>query len=93
MTLSSSHQRNGRLDPPFASPRQLALIAILVWLVGAVIHPLAILATIGLVLLLVAGVAYLARPKRHTMNWRGREIDLDDRGGLGEQLYRLLFRH
>jgi cbb3-type cytochrome oxidase subunit 3 len=64
-----------------------------VWLVGAVIHPLAgLLVPLGIGLLLVAGVAYLLRPKKHSMYWRGREIDLDDDRGPAQQLYRFFFR-
>ena len=95
MTLSSFDQRNrlqGRIDPPLESPAQLALIAIVVWLVGMVFHPLGFLAPLGIVLLLVAGAAYLARPKQQTMYWRGRAIDLDDDGGLAQHLYRMLFK-
>jgi cbb3-type cytochrome oxidase subunit 3 len=98
MTWSSPYHPNrsrgphARIDPPFESPGQLALIAIIVWLVGAVIHPLAILAPLGLVLLIVAGVAYLLRPKSRTMYWRGRQIDLDDDRGPVRQLYRTLFK-
>jgi cbb3-type cytochrome oxidase subunit 3 len=100
MNLRSSQYDPGRSssrsgifsNPPFESPGQLAVIAVVVWLVGAIIHPLAILAPVGLLLLLVAGVAYLLRPKRHTMYWRGREIDLDDDRGGATQLYRTLFR-
>jgi len=80
------------MDPPLESPGQLALIAIVVWLIGAVVHPLAILAPVGLILLLVAGAAYLVRPKKHTMYWRGREIDLDDDRSRAEQLYRMVFK-
>jgi len=89
---SRSSQTRRAIKPPFESPAQLAVIAIVVWLVGAIIHPLAILAPIGLLLLLVAGVAYLLRPKRQSMYWRGREIDLDDDRGPVAQVYRLLFR-
>ena len=67
-----------RLDLRLESPGQLAVVAIVLWLVGAVLHPLALLAPLGLVLLLVAGTAYLLRPRSHTMYWRGRQIDLDD---------------
>jgi hypothetical protein len=96
MTLNSFQQQDrfqGRMDPPFESPGQLALIAIVVWLVGAFVHPLAILAPVGFVLLLVAGAAYLARPKKHTMYWRGRELDLGDDRAPAQRLYRMLFRH
>lgn len=81
-----------RVDPRLESPAQLAIIGIIVWLVGALIHPLAFLGTLGLVLLLVALVAYLVRPRSHTMYWRGRQIDLDGRPGLGQELYRRLFK-
>lgn len=98
MTFSSidHHNRPGRaplrMNPPLESPGQLALIAVVIWLVGALIHPFAILAPLGLVLLLVAGVAYLVRPKSRTMYWRGREIDLDNDRGPVDQLYHLIFR-
>jgi cbb3-type cytochrome oxidase subunit 3 len=81
------------MDPPLDSPAQLALIGIVVWLVGAIIQPVAILAPLGLVLLLLAGIAYLLRPRRHTMYWRGRRIDLEEEPGPIARLYRLLFRH
>ena len=80
------------MDPPLESPAQLALIAIVVWLIGTIIHPLAILAPVGLVLLLVAGAAYFLRPKKQTMWWRGREIELDDGRSPAQQLYYRLFR-
>jgi hypothetical protein len=95
MTFSSFQQDNNlrrRIAPPFESPAQLALIGVVVWLVGAFFHPLAILAPIGIALLLVAGVAYLLRPKKHTMYWRGREIDLDDNPSASTRLYRALFK-
>jgi hypothetical protein len=78
--------------PRFESPGQLALVAVAIWVVGALFHPLAILAPVGLVLLLIAGVAYLLRPKQQTMYWRGRRIDLNDGRGAGHQLYHTFFR-
>ena len=99
MTFNSPYEsgRSGRtqqrVDPRLESPAQLAIIGVVVWLVGAVFHPLAaLLVPLGIVLLLAAGVAYLLRPKKHTMYWRGREIDLDDRRGPAEQLYRVFFK-
>jgi hypothetical protein len=77
--------------PRFESPGQLALVGVALWLIGAVIHPLAILAPLGIVLLLLAGVAYLLRPKTHSMYWRGRRIDLDD-GGPGQRAYHVFFK-
>jgi hypothetical protein len=78
--------------PRFESPGQLALVAIVIWVVGALFHPLAILAPIGVILLVFAGLAYLLRPKSQNMYWRGRRIDLDDGRGAGQQLYHLFFR-
>jgi len=65
-----------------------------VWLLGVVIHvhALAFLTPLGVALLLVAGVAYLLRPRRQTMYWRGRRIDLDDRAKPTDRLYRVMFR-
>lgn len=91
MTFDSLSQRS-RSRAPLESPGQLALIGLVVWLVGALIHPLGLLAPIGLVLLLAAGLAYLVRPKKNTMYWRGREIDLGSARGPVQQLYRLIFR-
>jgi hypothetical protein len=95
MTFNSFQPRNrlqNRVSPPFESPGQLALIAVVVWLIGVAIHPLAILAPIGLALLLIAGVAYFVRPKKQTMYWRGRELDLGNDGGPVQRLYRRLFK-
>ncbi len=80
------------MDFRLNSPGQLALIAIIMWLLGVVIHPLAVLSPLGLILLLVAGAAYLLRPKTHSMYWRGRRIDLDEDRSAVRQLYHLLFR-
>lgn len=95
MTFSSLDQHNRpqvRTDPPLESPGQLAVIAIVVWLIGTLIHPLAILAPAGIILLVVAGAAYLLRPKKRSMYWRGREIDLDDDRGPIAQLYHMVFK-
>jgi hypothetical protein len=78
--------------PRFESPAQLALVAIGVWLIGFLFHPLAILAPLGIVLLLLAGVAYLMRPKTQTMYWRGRRIELDDSQSTAKQTYHLFFK-
>ena len=80
------------MNPPFDSPGQLALLGIVVWLIGAVFQPLAFLAPVGLILLVVAAGAYVTRPKKRSMYWRGREIELDDDRGLVTQLYRKLFK-
>jgi hypothetical protein len=80
------------MDVRLESPAQLAVAAIVIWLIGALVHPLAALAPLGLLLLVLAGLAYLVRPRRHTMYWRGRQIDLDDGPRLGQQLYHLFFR-
>jgi cbb3-type cytochrome oxidase subunit 3 len=99
MTFSSFPQQRRpggtserRTQPPLESPAQLAVIGLVVWLIGVLIHPLALLAPLGLLLLLLAGLAYLLRPKKRTMYWRGREIELDGDRGPVEQLYRLLFK-
>ncbi len=78
--------------PRFESPGQRAIAGVVIWLIGALIHPFAILAPIGIVLLLLAGVAYLLRPRNHTMYWRGRRIDLDN-GGPGQRAYHVFFKH
>ena len=80
------------LFPRFDSPGQLALVGVGVWLIGAIFHPLAVLAPVGVVLLLLSGVAYLLRPKSQSMFWRGRRIELNEQGGPGRQLYHVFFK-
>jgi hypothetical protein len=59
-----------------ASPGQLALIGVGLWLVGALLPALQALTAIGVALLVVAGLSLLIRPRARTMYWRGRRIDL-----------------
>jgi len=80
-------------DPRPASPGQLAVAGLVVWLVGALMPGLHVLATVGLILLLVAGLGYLIRPRSRTMYWRGRHLDLGDRPGPGQRVYRAIFKH
>ena len=61
-------------------------------MVGALVHPLALLAPIGILLLLAAGAAYLLRPRSRSMYWRGRRIELNDHLGAGQRLYYTFFR-
>jgi hypothetical protein len=97
--LSNSLSRDPYSSPrqrtaPFDSPAQLAIVGGVVWLIGIFvhIHALAFLAPLGLALLVVAALAYLLRPRRQSMYWRGRKIDLDGRAKPTDGLYRLLFR-
>jgi hypothetical protein len=78
--------------PRFESPAQLAIAGVILWVVGALIHPLALLAPIGILLLLAAGIAYFLRPRTQTMYWRGRRIELNDRQSAGQRLYSTFFR-
>ncbi|MBV9324989.1 MAG: hypothetical protein JO352_14500 [Chloroflexi bacterium] len=92
MTFSRLSQPSSPTHPRFDSPAQLAIAAVILWVVGAVIHPLALLAPIGILLLVAAGAAYLFRPRSQSMYWRGRRIELNDRHGPGERLYYTFFR-
>jgi hypothetical protein len=78
--------------PRFESPGQLALVAIGALLVGLFFHPLSILVPLGMILLVLAGVAYLMRPKSQTMYWRGRRIELDNAQSPANQTYHLFFK-
>jgi hypothetical protein len=84
--------RSGSTDLRPRSPAQLAIVGAIVWLLGVLLHPLAILVPIGLVLLAIAGVGYLIRPRTKTMYWRGRRIDLPDDATPAHRLYRAIFR-
>jgi len=72
------------------SPAQLAIVGALIWVVGAFFH-LALLAPIGILLLVVAGVGQLIRPRSREMYWRGRKIDLDDNASATHRIYRAIF--
>jgi hypothetical protein len=56
------------------------------------VPPLHLLATVGVALLVVAGLSLFVRPRARTMYWRGRRIELSDAPSAGERLYRLLYR-
>jgi hypothetical protein len=75
-----------------SSPGQVALIGVALWLAGALVPLLHVLAPVGLALLVVAGLSLLIRPRARTMYWRGRLIDLHDEPSVGERLYRLIYR-
>ncbi len=79
-------------DPRPASPGQLAVAGLVVWLVGALVSVVHVLATVGLILLLVAGIGYLIRPRSRTMYWRGRQLDLGDQPGANQRIYRAIFK-
>jgi cbb3-type cytochrome oxidase subunit 3 len=77
-----------------ATPVHLAAVGALAWLIATAFHPLAVLAPIGLALLLIAAVGWLLRPRTRTTYWRGRPIDLtDDAPTFGHRLYYTVFRH
>jgi len=82
-----------RFDLRPASPAQLAVAALVIWLVGALVPGVHVLATVGLILLVVAGIGYLIRPRSRTMYWRGRLLDLGDRPGANQRIYRAIFKH
>ncbi len=77
--------------PQPRSPAQLAIVGALIWVVGALLH-LSLLAPIGILLLVVAGIGQLIRPRAHEMYWRGRKIDIDDNPSAAHRLYRAVFR-
>jgi len=70
----------------------LAVAALVIWLVAALVPGLHIFTSVGLILLLVAGVGYLIRPRSRTMYWRDRRIDLGDEPGPGQRVYRAIFK-
>jgi hypothetical protein len=92
MTFSRLSQPASPSHPRLDSPAQLAIAAVVLWVLGAMIHPLALLVPVGIILLLAAGLAYLLRPRTQTMYWRGRRIELNDRQGAGQRLYYTFFQ-
>ena len=87
-----STERWRRFDPRPDSPGQLAVAGLVVWLVGALVPAVHVLATVGLILLLVAGIGYLIRPRSRTMYWRGRQLDLGNAPGANQRIYRAIFK-
>jgi len=85
-------ERGHHFDPRPESPAQVAIAALVIWFVGALMPALHVLVTVGVILLLVAGVTYLTRPRSRTMYWRNRKIELDDEHGPAQRVYRLLFK-
>jgi hypothetical protein len=77
--------------PQPRSPAQLAIVGALLWVAGVLIH-LALLAPIGIALLIVAGIGQLIRPRAREMYWRGRRIELDDKPSAAHRIYRAIFR-
>ncbi|MGH2587148.1 MAG: hypothetical protein ACRDJE_19720, partial [Dehalococcoidia bacterium] len=75
-----------------SSPGQLALIGGGLLLVGFLLPVLSILTVVGIVLLAVAGLSMLVRPRARQTYWRGRPIDLGGEPSWGERLYRLIYR-
>jgi hypothetical protein len=87
-----SPRTSGVADLRPSSPAQLAIAGAILWLLGVVLHPLAILVPIGLLVLAVAAVGFLLRPKSQTMYWRGRRIELEDKRASRYRLYYTVFR-
>lgn len=81
-----------RFDPRPESPAQLALIALGIWLVAAIVPLLHVFVPIGILLLVVAGVGQVLRPRKRTMYWRERRIELDEGPRFGSGLYRAMFK-
>jgi hypothetical protein len=82
-----------RSDLRIESPAHLAGLAVVLWLAGVLIHPLAMLVPVAILLLVLAGVAYLIRPRAQTMYWRGRRLELDPNLTPAQRLYRRVFKH
>lgn len=79
----------GDLRP--SSPGQLALIGVGLWLAGVLLPVLGFLSLAGIVVLAVAGITFLLRPRTREMYWRGRRIELGE-ATWGERLYRAIYR-
>ncbi|MBV9354107.1 MAG: hypothetical protein JO023_01140 [Chloroflexi bacterium] len=93
MSINSHSSRTSRVaDLRPNSPGQLAIVGVIIWLLGVVLHPLAILVPLGLLVLAVAALGFLLRPKSQTMYWRGRRIDLEDKHASRYRLYYAIFR-
>lgn len=78
-----------RLRP--RSPGRLALIGVGLVVVGWLIPFLEVLATLGVLALIIAGVTALMRPRPRMTYWRGRRIDLSDSSSLSERVYRAIY--
>src|SRR5688572_21770308 len=54
-----------------ASPGQLALIGVGLWVIGVLLPAVHLLTIVGIALLVVAGLSLFIRPRARTMYWRG----------------------
>lgn len=85
------HRSRG-MDPRPASPAQLALVGLGVWILGALVPALGVLVPVGIILLVGAGLGQLLRPRKRTMYWRGRNIELDGEPTPATRLYHVVFK-
>ena len=79
----------------FRSPAQLAVLGIILVLLGwfGLLAPLhSALLYAGVLSLVVAGIAWMIRPQRRTVVWRGRVIDMTGELTWWERLYYVMFR-
>ena len=83
---------NAKLDLRPESPAQLAVIALAIWVVAAIVPLLHAFVPLAVILLLVAGAGQLLRPRKRTMYWRERRIELEDGPRFGGSLYRAIFK-
>jgi cbb3-type cytochrome oxidase subunit 3 len=81
-----------RFDPRPDSPGQLAVVGLGVWIVAALVPLFHVFVPLGIALLLLAGIGQLLRPKKRTMYWRERRIELEDAPPFGGGLYKTLFK-
>lgn len=83
-------------DPRPSSPAQVALVGVILLVVSyffRLLGPYNGLAfNVALGLLLLAGVTWFIRPRRRTVVWRERRIDIASELTLPERLYYLIYR-
>jgi hypothetical protein len=92
-----AQRRTRRLpfDPRPSSPAQLALVAIILLVLAyfRILGPFRELGmNLALVLLAVAAVTWMVRPRRRTVMWRERRIDLTPELSWIERLYYVIYR-
>jgi hypothetical protein len=62
------------------------------WIAGFLIPAIGLLALVGVVLTLIAGISYLVRPRTGQHYWRGRPLEVGAPPSVLERLYRLVYR-
>jgi hypothetical protein len=90
-TRTEARISDPRLPLSRVQPSHLAVAGAITTLLGLVTAAW-LIASVGVALLIAAGVMTAARPRTKVMYWRGRRIELTEESSTGRRLHRWLGR-